>query len=213
MKTKELIRRLQEEDPTGEEECCVGNCDIFFVEALPAYYDGCNQVLIRDPAKAPYYDIVGGKYTEKGLKISLRTMSIPDAIFENADMPVDFSDLHETRRERYEKVIEEKRKTTREIRNGIEKDHFVEYMAKRLADQTDYAEDFDKDETKEVAGKFFDENMSYLDKMPDHIKNLSTYDEKNKITWGLSWHERREIQWDEQVAVDFENGNLILKKV
>ncbi len=48
MKTKELIRQLQREDPSGELECCVDNSDIFFVEHLPAYYDGCLEVLVRD---------------------------------------------------------------------------------------------------------------------------------------------------------------------
>jgi hypothetical protein len=32
MKTKEVIRQLQKQDPSGELEVCVNNEDIFFIE-------------------------------------------------------------------------------------------------------------------------------------------------------------------------------------
>ena len=81
MKTKELIRRLQEADPTGEAECCVGNHDIFFVESKAAYWDGRLEVLVRDQSKEPWYNVVGAKITTHGTKINIRTLSIDDAIF------------------------------------------------------------------------------------------------------------------------------------
>ena len=89
MKTKELIRRLQEADPAGEEECVVGNHDIFFVENLPAYYDGRRQQLVRDPSKAPYYDVVGARITGTGRKVQIHTLSVADALENNPDMPVE----------------------------------------------------------------------------------------------------------------------------
>jgi len=93
MKTKELIRQLNIADPTGEEEVCVGNADILFVESEPAYYDGHLQVLIRDTTKDPYYNVVGAKYVGKGKKVCIKYHSIESAIMENPELPVDFSEI------------------------------------------------------------------------------------------------------------------------
>lgn len=62
MKTKELIRRLQEEDPTGELEVTVGKTDIYFIQTLPGYYDGCYQVLKRDQElEGRCYSVIGAE--------------------------------------------------------------------------------------------------------------------------------------------------------
>lgn len=89
MKTKELIRRLQEADPSGEVECCVGNLDILFVSKEPAYYDGRLQVLERDASKEPYYNVVGAKIVGSGAKMQIHTLSIEDALVDHPDMPVE----------------------------------------------------------------------------------------------------------------------------
>ncbi len=80
MKTKKLIKLLQEIDPTGEEEVSVNNEDIFIVQDMPAYYDGRLQVLIRDKSKEPYYDVIGCKVVAKGRKIEIRTMGWREVI-------------------------------------------------------------------------------------------------------------------------------------
>jgi len=77
MKTKKLIAELQNIDPTGENEVCVENKDIHFVEAIEAYWDGRLQLLIRDPDEY-YYNVIGGKVTQKGSKIKIHTMGIED---------------------------------------------------------------------------------------------------------------------------------------
>ena len=46
MKTKDLIKRLHECDPSGELDVCVDNEDINSVHAMEAYYDGKLQVLL-----------------------------------------------------------------------------------------------------------------------------------------------------------------------
>lgn len=91
MKTSELIRRLQEADPNDEAECCVDNEDILFLEVLPGYYDGRLQVFTRDPARAPYFDIVGAKITSAGTKIKIRHCSIEELLIDHPEMPVDTS--------------------------------------------------------------------------------------------------------------------------
>lgn len=58
MKTKELIRQLQEADPEGNCEV-FSNGDIFFVQRLPWFYDGKPGILIRDESKQGSYNIKG----------------------------------------------------------------------------------------------------------------------------------------------------------
>lgn len=87
MKSRELIRILQELDPSGEIEVYAGN-DILFAERLPGYYDGAPFRLVRDPAKAPYYDVVGFVYDRCGPKIQLHTHGLTDAVVDLRDVPV-----------------------------------------------------------------------------------------------------------------------------
>jgi D-aminopeptidase len=81
MKTKELIRQLQEGDPTGDQEVSVGNTDIHFVSVEPAYYDGCQEVLVRDE-KEKCYNIIGARVVSEGDKVVIHTLGIHDAIME-----------------------------------------------------------------------------------------------------------------------------------
>lgn len=92
MKTRELIRRLQQADPSGDLEVCVNNCDIHFVARQPAYYDGCFQVLKRDPELTDCYNIKGVEIRSHGDKIRIRTLSVKDAIWNDADVPVTYDD-------------------------------------------------------------------------------------------------------------------------
>lgn len=87
MKTKDLIALLQKADPTGELECCVRNRDIFAVYPTEAYWDGPQQILVRDPAN-PHYNVVGAIFNREGTKVQIETHSIKDAIFENPELPV-----------------------------------------------------------------------------------------------------------------------------
>lgn len=92
MKVRELIRRLMEADPTGEEEACVGSVDIHFVAREPAYHDGKLQVLRRDPARTGRcYDICGAEFRQTGQKVSIYTLSVEDALWEDPDLPVEGS--------------------------------------------------------------------------------------------------------------------------
>ena len=82
MKSKELIKQLQEEDPSGEIEVVCGG-DIYFAERLPASCDGRLQVLIRDETKKPFYHVVGMKEVSGGDKILLNILNLED-VCENA---------------------------------------------------------------------------------------------------------------------------------
>ncbi len=106
MTTAELITQLQACDPTGETECVVGNEPIYFVQGLPAFYDGRMQVLIRDKS-SEYYNVTGAKITGKGQKISIMTHSVEDALCENPELPVETETPYDA--ERVEKWRQEAR--------------------------------------------------------------------------------------------------------
>ena len=104
MKTKELIRQLQEADPSGECDCCVDNADILFVQKEEAYWDGRLQVLQRDGKG----HVVGIKITSNGDKVSINICPLDEAIFNYPDLPVDF-DLAPSMLEDYQKHVAELR--------------------------------------------------------------------------------------------------------
>ena len=203
MKTAEVIRLLQEADPTGETECCVENADIFFVDVQPAYYDGYLQVLKRDPT-SKCYNVVGAKYTAKGQKVVIKVLTISDAIFEQEDLPVEFEDLSPGNADYYRKLVEDRRALTRKICDDVELASFNEYLFKRLRN---LSEDFDEDVIREAARVFYSEHMSYLDVMPVDIakRGIPANGEP-----GLSWNQRRCLQWDKEIQVDFVDGKLHL---
>jgi hypothetical protein len=93
MTTNELIARLREEDPEGNTQVVVGNTPIYTVESLPAYYDGCMQVLIQDHSKDPYYNITGIRFQSDGRKVSLGRMDWEDVLWNNPQAEIDLSGL------------------------------------------------------------------------------------------------------------------------
>lgn len=108
MKSKELIQLLQKADPTGEIEVFVDNIDIFTVHQEEMYWNGKPQLLIRDPSKRPYFDVVGGKICYIGKKVTIKTLSIEDLLFEKANMPditVDLSEVPEYSKADWERQI------------------------------------------------------------------------------------------------------------
>ena len=122
MKVKELIAELNKIDPTGEEEVCIDNRDIHFVELLPAYYDGKLQRLIRDEKKQGN-NIVGAKFTTKGCKVVIHYLGIEDVILDYVDLPVDYSELGSPERiAEYIEMVEKWREETRKIDKEIEEE-------------------------------------------------------------------------------------------
>lgn len=113
MKTKELIYLLQQEDPSGEFECCIDNKDIHYVARMPAYYDGRLEVLKRDVNGK----IIGVKITGSGMKIKIHSFSIEDLLFDNPEFPIEI----ERSDGGYKEWIEEIRERGREFQNNNKK--------------------------------------------------------------------------------------------
>ncbi len=122
MKVKELIKLLNEADPTGEEIVCVGSKDIHFVENLPAYYDGSAQQLIHDESKRPFYSIIGGKYYRKGRKVKIHTLSFEGCIWNDVNFPIDYSELGESSLEYYQKMNDKIREESKRDLDELEKE-------------------------------------------------------------------------------------------
>lgn len=206
MKTKDLIEALQEADPTGEEEVSVGNADIFYVAPDPAYWDGCQEVLLRDPSKRNY-NVVGAKYRCNGTKIVIHTLSVEGAIENNPHMQVDFSELegnYPSGYQRYTELVEEWRKSTIEIRMSVEREHFCQWVHRQLGLKS-YSDEIDK-----KAKEFFAAHLSWEDPMPKH---LNEYKEDGKGGKYLpSWNDRREMQWSEDIEVNQNGDQLDIKK-
>lgn len=201
MKTKELIRLLNEEDPTGEEEVCVGNVDIHFVECLGAYYDGASQVLIRDESKS--HNIVGAKYKSKGKKIQIHTLSIQDAISNHHDkmnpnelFPVDYSELSDYNRERTIKHHLEYKEWHKQLDYQMEFDNFYEWIKKEAEKLTADTEDL-----KNEAKIFFEKNVLPSDPVTQKYWNN-----------GDSYVSMRNKQWSEKFEVLIEEGFLTIQK-
>lgn len=83
----------------------------FFAELLPGYYDGPYEVLVRDPSKAPYYDVVGGIISRRGEKIRLVTLPLVDALYGSPDLPIQFDT---ERPEDFEPMVERWREEARQ---------------------------------------------------------------------------------------------------
>lgn len=92
MKTKDLIKQLQELDPEGEVECCIGNNTIIAVDKLPAYYDGHLEIANIEKD----YNVISHTITNKGEKIHFMTFGVTDAILNNPDHKVDTTESNQS---------------------------------------------------------------------------------------------------------------------
>ena len=199
MKSKELIRLLQKEDPTGETEVSVGNHDIFSIHTEPAYYDGKLQLLIRDPKLAPYYDVVGARYVSSGYKIVITSMSVTDVLWDNPDAKIEYP----AGCERYKAQDDAARKASRDVKLKIEMDAFYCWAKEKAAAIRP------EEEIRSSANYFYEKNLS----PEDPVKDLPpVYDEKNKCFWQANWNDRRAAWWDDNVTIIWESGWEITKK-
>lgn len=102
MKTKELIKLLQDQDPSGELEVTVGKTPIETVLALPAYYDGPVQSFVFDSSSEETGKIIGAEIRWSGHHLRICELSIRDALAEDPELPV----VLERKDREYSKKIE-----------------------------------------------------------------------------------------------------------
>lgn len=199
MKTSEVIKKLQELDPTGELHVCCGNLDIHFMEEVPAYYDGPLQILERDAAKAPYYDICGAKYKSTGNKIQIHTLSIADAVGENANLPVDYSELPTERAEATKKTHQDLIQWHKNLDNELEFNNFKKWAEKQVSTLS-----VDTEDLAGVVKRFYDANINPEAPLSDDYDKTSGFIP--------SYVNRRQMEWDKAFEVCFHEGWLTIRK-
>lgn len=104
MKTKDLIRFLQEADPTGEAIVDGFDGAIHFVEGLPGYYDGCYEYLTKEDPNDWNSKTTGYVISRTGKKILLRCYSLELFCFDHPELPVTIEGFSEEK----EKMLKEK---------------------------------------------------------------------------------------------------------
>lgn len=195
MKTRELIRQLTEADPSGELEVCVQNVDIHFVTTEPAYYDGSLQVLVRD-SNERFYDIVGAKYVRRGDKVVIHPLSIADAIRNDPDMPIDYSELSPERQVSAKAAHDQYRRWYADMKHKMEREEFVRWATEKANALTEDTEDFGAG-----AGRWYDAHLSPNDPLPE-----------GGVAVGQSYNSARRLQWDARAEVVLSDGFLTIRK-
>jgi len=193
MKSKDLIKTLQELDPSGETEVCVHNVDIMYIESLPAYYDGTLQVLVRDEDGK----IQGAKYVRSGDKIKINTMSISDYV-EHAnecsqEINVDYSELSTMDQDNTKRHHQQLLEHYDNMESELELGYFQDWAKNKALSVT-----VDIEEIDEISKEFFKENLSRKDPI--------------KVGQGYSYITKRHEQWDESLIVQITDGFLEIVK-
>lgn len=103
MKSKLLIKILQELDPSGDLEVSVGNTDIWGCQKLPSYYDGCQKLLVRDPENQWHDALKKGLVRSDGFKIIIDPYDFETCFLDHPDLPVEY-DTDYAKRNNQERV-------------------------------------------------------------------------------------------------------------
>lgn len=176
MKTRDLIAALNEHDPSGEVECCVGNAAIYYIENMPAWYDGKLQLLIQDHSKDPYYNVIGAKRTSQGRKIVLYTYSIEDYISDDPEgAKIDYSESgDEFWVTRYMEADEKVRQAMLKIQLDVTIGGFFQWASGILAS---LKPDSKPDDFKKYCSEFFLANRTLLEGYPSLPTRKETHGE------------------------------------
>lgn len=209
MKGKELIKLLQEIDPTGEIEVSVGNIDIWDVHQEPAYWDGKLQLLVHDESKKPYFDIVGGKYVVSGSKIVITPMSITEVLWSDPEAVIDYSELETNTvlgSSEYRKHDNATRQASRDVTLRVEIDAFTRWLAKQCNKlRPGCANDTYEKDMAYSSEQFFKKYLSPDDPLKVLPQKKESLSGKEYEVWP-SVNDRRESGWDDRIEVYWRGG-------
>lgn len=102
---------IQQEDPEGTAEVCVGTAPVWFVERVPAYYDGRLEFVERVNGKP-----VRAGWRADGSKVRIRTDDVETAIYDNPDVEIVEPAYEQGRRAAW---VEKTRAEVREIKQQL----------------------------------------------------------------------------------------------
>ena len=114
MKSSEIIKKIQEIDPTGEMEVCIENEDIFMIQQKPAYWNGRLQRLIWNENR-----ITGAEILQTGNKICITPLGIEELVYTYPDIPINLSDLAPQTRKSWLDSITQWRETARKLEKEV----------------------------------------------------------------------------------------------
>ena len=208
MKTKDLIKLLQEADPEGEIECCIGNCDIVGVDPMPAYWDGRLQIIERNKDGTA----IGAKYTTKGSKIKICSLPISELIFDYPEIPINYSELgNDDCQKAYKEYDDRLREDAKDIYKISELRIFLEWFKETTYDITGSEDEWDLEVNAKQA--FEDLNINRNNPFPEDIASLQLWDEKHKNWYHPSYVNKRKMQWDKELEVYYYEGELRIKRI
>lgn len=157
MKSKDLIKLLQEADPTGETHVVVNNSAITDVYANAGYWDGCGEAIVDGK----------GKYiTDR--KIQINACSIRTMCFHDPEFEVEYTDYTE----KYRKSNDDARKFALKIELNVKIEAFQEWCEKTFKDGYLGIE--------EIA-RFYKANQDLLENAPQQLK--MSRNTRNKLHW------------------------------
>lgn len=199
MKTRELIRLLQESDPSGEMECCIDNQDIDYVGSEPAYHDGCLQVMVRDPDD--WEHVIGGRFIGEGYKLNISTSSLIDLAAERKDFPIEFEDVGEIHEAHYREAIAKRKRRREEVERDLKLSGFKENIFRRLREEAWPVPNGGHAHVHAVCAEFFEQvKLNELPLVPRAPQPESRHN-----------HEQR--TWTARVASDYQDGVLKLSLI
>lgn len=193
MKTKDIIALLQKADPSGELEVSVGNSDITYVAKLEGYYDGSQEILIKDG-----YNVVGAKFNHSGHKIVIYYNPISEILWDKPDLPVDYSDLNEYRRERYKESHDLVRTKAKDMHRQMEIELLCEWVKEKAINLISGGV---LEGLLGVCERYYDENLNYENPIPSDIPILNE-----------SYVSRRKKQWDRELQVNYNGYEIVLSR-
>jgi hypothetical protein len=120
MKTKELIKRLQELDPEGEFEVFSDDGNIFAPVKLPWYYDGTLGIIIPNDSEFEPFNIKGLRQINSSdkFKIYLYSYSMDDLAVDSIEID-DFSiEGDEKFKQKYKEKFEHYHKEYQKVDQG-----------------------------------------------------------------------------------------------
>lgn len=193
MKTKDLIAALQEVDPTGEEQCCIQNADIWNVGLEPAYYDGAVHIIEFDKNHHP----IRGRRQRSGNKVTISSISIQDGL-EYDNFVIDYTD--DTDRARHEKFDLECCRKDKEINFEVGMSIFASWVFLKIQSMKPIPLGW-VERIKQAAEAFYKEHRG-----PDvDGKAIEDFPWQNH-----SYADRLEALWEETIRVEWDNYSRVI---
>lgn len=130
--TGELVKMLQEADPSGELPVFDWYGQPYCIEVTEFYWDGMQVMILHDEELlGKCYSVKAAKFLGEGKKAVIRSLNLSDVIGNNPDIEVDTSGydhyVNKDHKRKIEEAVQEYRQYIRNLDERIEREH-KEYL-------------------------------------------------------------------------------------